>query len=219
MKLFAIADLHGALAPIDTAEDQIRESDIVIITGDITKKGTREEARQIVDYISRYNENMLCVHGNMDRKEVMEFLVEKGYSLHGRGGMISGVGFFGLGGSNKTPMRTRTEYSEEELWDFLCSGYEQIKNAETIVLISHVPPRGLRDRTFFGKRVGSTSVKKFIDENRIDICLSGHIHEASGYEYYNNTLVVNTGSFKKGRYASLDIGDTIFVKKGRLKKL
>lgn len=218
MKIFAIADLHGTQWPIDVVKDQICESDIVIIAGDITKKGTREEAKQIVDKISQYNENMLCVHGNMDRTEVMEFLVEKGYSLHGRGGPVTNVGFFGVGGSNKTPMKTRTEYTEDEIWDILASGYEKIKDAETIVLVSHVPPRGLRDRTFFWKRVGSTSVMKFIEEKRINICLSGHIHEAGGYEYFNNTLVVNTGSFRTGKYASLDIGDTIFIKMGRVKK-
>ncbi len=41
MKLFAISDIHGATKPIEKAAPLIRESDWVVIAGDITHTKTR----------------------------------------------------------------------------------------------------------------------------------------------------------------------------------
>jgi Icc-related predicted phosphoesterase len=59
-------------------------------------------------------------------------------------------------------------------------------------------------------------VKAFLATHPIDLCLCGHIHEAHGFEHFQNTLVVNTGSFKKGRYAIIEIGSIIAATPGRL---
>jgi predicted phosphodiesterase len=41
MKLFAVSDIHGATKPIEKAAPLIRESDWVVIAGDITHTKTR----------------------------------------------------------------------------------------------------------------------------------------------------------------------------------
>ena len=56
--------------------------------------------------------------------------------------------------------------------------------ASRIVLISHAPPRGIRDRSFLGLRGGSHSVKAFLEEHPVSLCLCGHIHEAAGIERF-----------------------------------
>jgi Icc-related predicted phosphoesterase len=216
MKLFAISDIHGATKPIEEAAPLIRAADWVVISGDITHKKTRAEAVDVIACLEQFSKRILAVHGNWDKLEVQDFLEEKGYGLHGKGRILDETGFFGLGGSSPTPLNTATEYSEEEIAFTLQTGYEQVRGTSKVVLISHVPPRRVRDRSFIGLRGGSRSVKAFLEANQISLCLCGHIHEAHGIERFQNTLVANTGSFKKGRYVTVEIGPEIVAEPGRV---
>jgi Icc-related predicted phosphoesterase len=216
MRLFAISDIHGAIRPIDASATLIREADWVVIAGDITRTKTRAEAADIIACVEQYSTRILAVHGNWDRMEVRDFLEEKGYSMHGKGRILDGIGFFGVGGSSPTPLDTATEYTEEEIALTLRTGYEQVHGASRIALISHTPPRSVRDRSFLGLRGGSHSVKAILEEHPVSLCLCGHIHEAAGIERFQNTLVANSGSFKRGRYVSIDIGSDFVATEGRV---
>ena len=216
MILFVISDIHGATKPIDESAPLIRKADWVVIAGDITRTKTRAEAADVIARVEQYSTRILAVHGNWDRVEVRDYLEERGYSLHGKGRIIDGIGFFGVGGSSPTPLNTATEYTEEEIALALRAGYEQVHAAARIVLISHAPPRGIRDRSFLGLRGGSHSVKAFLEEQPVSLCLCGHIHEAAGIERFQSTLVANSGSFKKGRYLSIDIDSDIVATAGRV---
>jgi Icc-related predicted phosphoesterase len=216
MKLFAISDIHGATKPIEAAAPLICAADWIVISGDITHTKSRAEAADVIACLEQYSIRILAVHGNWDRIEVKDFLEEKGYSLHGRGRILDGIGFFGMGGSSPTPVKTATVYTEEEISLILRTGYEKVREASQVVLISHVPPRRVRDRSFIGLRGGSHSVKAFLEENPVSLCLCGHIHEAAGIERFQNTLVANTGSFKKGHYVSVEIGPNLVVTSGRV---
>ncbi|MDQ5986100.1 MAG: hypothetical protein CSYNP_01818 [Syntrophus sp. SKADARSKE-3] len=59
-------------------------------------------------------------------------------------------------------------------------------------------------------------MKAFLEVNPVALCLCGHIHEAAGIERFQNTLVANSGSFKKGLYLSIDIGPELKVTPGRV---
>ena len=216
MKLFAISDIHGATKPIEAAAPLICAADWIVISGDITHTKSRAEAADVIACLEQYSIRILAVHGNWDRIEVKDFLEEKGYSLHGKGRILDGIGFFGMGGSSPTPVKTATVYTEEEIAVTLQMGYENVREASQVVLISHVPPRHIRDRSFIGLRGGSHSVKAFLEVHPISLCLCGHIHEAAGIERFQNTLVANTGSFKKGRYVSVEIGPNLVATTGRV---
>jgi uncharacterized protein len=216
LKLFTISDIHGATKPIEEAAQLIREADWVVVSGDLTRSKTRSEAAEIIACIEQYSTRILAVHGNWDRLEVMDFLEEKGYNLHGKGRILEGIGLFGLGGSSPTPLKTATEYTEKEIALSLHRGYEMVREASPVVLISHVPPRGIRDKSFLGLRGGSHSLKAFLAVNPVALCLCGHIHEAAGMEQFRTALVANAGSFKKGHYLSVEIGPNLVVTPGRV---
>ncbi len=216
MRLFVISDIHGAKEPFEAAAPLLQAADWIVVAGDLTRGKTRTEAAEIIACIERYSNRILAVHGNWDRPEVKDLLEEKGYSLHGTGRILDGVSFFGLGGSSPTPMNTATEYTEEEIGVFLQRGYERVRQAPRVVLISHVPPRGVRDRSFLGLRGGSRSVAAFLAASPVSLCLCGHIHEAAGIERFHETLVANAGSFKKGQYLSVEIGQNLLVTSGRV---
>ena len=216
MKLFAVSDIHGAIKPINEAATLIRKADLVVISGDITHTKTRAEAADVIACLEQYSTRILAVHGNWDRVEVKEFLEEKMYSLHGKGRILDGMGFFGVGGSSPTPLKTPTIYTEKEIDLTLRTGYEHVRDASKVVLISHAPPRGVRDRSFLGLRGGSFSVKAFLEERPVSLCLCGHIHEAAGIERFQSTLVANSGSFKKGHNLYVEIGPELSVTRGRV---
>jgi hypothetical protein len=62
-----------------------------------------------------------------------------------------------------------------------------------------------------GKHVGSTAVRKFIEERQPDIAICGHIHEARGQDVIGKTKIVNCGTAAKGYYAVVEIAETITV--------
>jgi hypothetical protein len=216
MRLFAISDIHNAVHLLREASSLMRRADWVVMAGDITTKGTRSHAAAVLEAAETSNSHILAVHGNMDTIEVVSLLEERGYSLHSHGRVISDVGFFGLGGSSPTPMDTPTEYKEDEIAEFLKRGYEQVSDAPIRVLVTHVPPRGIRDRALWFLRGGSRSVRQFIEENRVDLCITGHIHEARGIERHGRTIVANAGAFRRGCYLWVEIHGGIEVSLGRL---
>ena len=205
MKIFAISDIHGDIKYIEQASELIAKAELVIISGDISRSGKILSAERVLDSIEKYNRNILAVHGNWDRSEVIDLLEEKGYSIHNTGRIIKGTGFFGVGGSTPTPMKTASEYSEDEILDFLKTGYQSVKKAGTVVLVSHTPPLNTRDRTFLGLRGGSQAIRDFIVEHGVSLCLCGHIHEANGTAQLEKCAVVNPGSLKKGKYCLIEI--------------
>ncbi len=217
MKVFAISDLHGESVFIDRAADIIRGSDLVIIAGDISgRSGQRNSAERIINSLGKYNRNILAVHGNWDRRDVLDLLIERDYSIHSDGRTINGVGFFGAGGSNKTPMDTPTEYDDDKLYEFLEKGYDKIRDADTRICISHVPPKGIKDRTFLGLHAGSSAVRRFLENHDVNLCLCGHIHEAYGIKTIDGLIVANSGTFRKGRYVQVKINGAITAVKGKL---
>lgn len=216
MNIFAISDIHGEMKYLSAAAGLMAGADLVVISGDIAKNGDRRTAEEALSLVEGITDNIVAVHGNWDRVDVLALLEERGYSVHGRGFVRDGIGFFGVGGSSQTPMNTACEYTEEEIAGFLEAGYREVAGAARKVLVSHVPPRRVRDRTFLGLRGGSSAVRDFLDSKPVDLCLTGHIHEAFGSETASGCLVVNSGSFKKGRYSLVGIGSTVRVDQGKL---
>lgn len=206
MKILLMSDIHGALGMIDAAAHEITGHDIIVIAGDITHTGTRAEADTVIGRIEKHAKMILGVHGNWDRPEVGDLLDERGYSLHAKGRIVGDVGFFGVGGSSPTPIHTRTEYREEQIAAFIADGYHMTHGSRIQVCVSHVPPKGAVDKTFLYTSGGSTAARDFILKNPVHLFLCGHIHEAAGTAKLHHTTVINSGSFKKGKFVSINIG-------------
>lgn len=208
MRILFLTDLHGARGYLPGLIDAERGADLVIVGGDITSFGGEEDARAMIEPLLDAFPLVRSVHGNVDLDGVLGWLQRKGLALHGKGEALAGVGLFGCGGSNPTPMRTPTEYPENEIAAALSRGFDDVAHAECKVMISHTPPVDTAlDRMFAGKHVGSTAVRAFLERHDVDLCLCGHIHEADGLEHVGGTLVVNPGAFCSGRYAVVERGD------------
>lgn len=201
MKIVSFGDVHMATRNLERMTAVMRDCDLVIVSGDLTNFGGRDDARKVIDDVRRACPNVLALSGNLDKREVIPFLEEEGISLHGRGVVKDGVGIFGCGGSNITPFHTPTELGEDEIYAALRAGYEQVRGARPLLMVCHTPPFETKcDRIVSGTAVGSTAARRFIEEVRPDVCISGHIHESAAADAIGPTRVFNAGPFKGGGY-------------------
>jgi uncharacterized protein len=54
-----------------------------------------------------------------------------------------------------------------------------------------------------GKPVGSAAARRFIEEVKPELCISGHIHESAAADAIGPTTVINAGPFKGGGYITV----------------
>ncbi|MBF6569770.1 MAG: metallophosphoesterase family protein [Candidatus Binataceae bacterium] len=209
MKIVSFGDVHMATRNLDRMTGVMRDTDLVIVSGDLTNFGGNEDARKVIDDVRRACPHVLALPGNLDRREVIPFLDQQGVALHGKGVVINGVGIFGCGGSNITPFGTPTELTEDEIYQTLRSGYEQVKEHSPLLMICHTPPYDTKcDRILSGRPVGSIGARRFIEEVGPAVCISGHVHESAGVDRIGSTTVLNAGPFKDGGYIVVtDSGD------------
>lgn len=208
MEIIAIADTHSKMGRVEEAEDAIRKADFLVIAGDITHFGDKYDVEKIISLFKKINPNIMAVPGNCDHLDINDHLGSICTDLHGKSQQHGEIGFFGLGGSNHTPFSTPQEYTDEELKEILEKGYENLKS-KIKVMVSHGAPFDTKlDLTGRGIHAGSMVVRKFIENNHVDLVICGHIHESRGIDYIGDTMIVNPGPFHMG-YARIIIGDKI----------
>jgi Icc-related predicted phosphoesterase len=201
MKIVSFGDVHMATRNLDRMSEVLRDTDCILISGDLTNFGGPEDAAKVIAAARKACSKVLALPGNLDQREVIPWLEEEGIALHGRGLVMDGIGIFGCGGSNITPFNTPTELSEDEIYEALWRGYEIVRERRPLLMVCHTPPFDTKcDRIMNGKPVGSTAARKFIEEVQPEVCISGHIHESAGVDRIGNTTVLNAGPFKGGGY-------------------
>lgn len=207
MKICAITDIHGRMQLSAELTHILKAVDLTVIAGDITHFGDEYDAQEILNTFKNLNHTILAVHGNCDQESVNRLLVAQGINLHGESRDVGNTTFYGLGGSNTSPFNTFQESSDEQLQVVL----QKFQKHDTRfhILISHPPPAKTKvDKVFMGKHVGSTAVRRFIEEFQPDLVVCGHIHEARGVDTIGKTTIINPGPFPK-HYALITIDDEL----------
>jgi uncharacterized protein len=140
--------------------------------------------------------------------------------------MPGGLQLLSYGWSNLTPWRTPREVPEEELFERLDQLADQVRDPRRAVFMIHVPPHdsgldtapildeNLRPTVSAGDvlrgPVGSTAVRRLIEERQPILSIHGHIHESGGERKIGTTVCVNPGSEANHgilRGYLVDIGD------------
>jgi len=200
--IVALTDLHGHIGAIERFSEKLKEADVVILTGDITHFGRRSEANDMVEAVTGYCGSLFAVPGNCDYPEVGEFLTEKGQNLDSRYIELDEVVLAGVGGSLQCPGRTPNERSEDEFSRILDGLRDEIPSGKPIIFATHQPPYNTCcDIAKGGIHVGSRSLRRFVEDVKPVLCLSGHIHEATGVGRIGDAPVINPGPLFFGGYA------------------
>lgn len=211
MRILVIGDMHNdvenLMQYIDMAS-QLR-FDIIVCPGDFTDIAPKgfssiEIGRLILEQLKATGKPLLAVPGNQDDRMIPVFERE-GISVHGRGKVVDGIGFYGFGGA-KTPFGTAYEPGEEDIEAGVRDAYESVKDVPIRVQVTHNPPIGTRlDMISTGAHVGSPVVRKLIEELKPAAAICAHIHEARGVDEIGQTKVINPGRFPEGYCGIIDI--------------
>ena len=133
------------------------------------------------------------------------------------------------GWSNRTPWDTHREEDEEQLKVRYDAMISKLKNPHNAIFNIHVPPykSGLDEAPELDeelrpvlagqllKPVGSTALRKVIEETKPLLGLHGHIHEGRGVTRIGKTLCINPGSmYEQGTL----LGAIITLGKNKIKK-
>lgn len=203
-----LTDIHGAIDNISMIGRELKNADLVILSGDITHFGGWKDIDQIIKTVSHFNKNIYAVPGNCDNPDVNEFLSKENINLNKSQKITDAFIFCGLGGSLPCPGYTPFEFTEDEAGKWLKDLYDKLDRSKPLIFVSHQPPfQTQNDRLLNGDHVGSRSVREFIEIATPFLCLTGHIHEGIGIDNIGKCKIVNPGTFRSGRYASLSISD------------
>lgn len=213
--------LFGDIHDNTRAYERIPEldgADGVIISGDLTFNGGRQEAMRVLAPLEGRTPAIFAQMGNMDRAGVTELLEEKGWNLHAGAAQIApGLVVMGLGGSSPTPFGTPGEFAEAQLAAWLEEAHQKalplLEAAKAnglrrplLALVAHCPPMNtVCDRLGNGGSGGSSAVRAFIEARQPDFCFCGHIHEARGEDRIGSTRVLNPGDLPSGGYLLLEL--------------
>ena len=154
--------------------------------------------------------------GNDDKQNILDRVESTEHFVNLDGKVLTletGQEMVNLGWSNPTPWATPRECSEEELQDKLRSLTSQIKEPSSCIFNVHVPPfdssldiAAKLDTSFDPPKpyteggqpimipVGSTAVRKSIEEVQPLLMLCGHIHETKNATKIKRTTCINPGS-------------------------
>jgi hypothetical protein len=212
MRILAITDIHGSYGTMESIIANEPLSDLIVLGGDVTTDGDVFEMEEALRRAGKFGKKILAVCGNMDPLPLDDVLEKAGVSINAKGVIIGDVGFFGVSAAPFSFLHTPNEISEEEISRRAEIGWNDVVKARWKIFVPHAPPAGTKvDRVLLGKHVGSTAVRKFIEERQPDIAICGHIHEARGQDVIGKTKIVNCGTAAKGYYAVVEIAETITV--------
>ena len=212
MIIVALSDIHDDITGIETIADVLSSATVVVLAGDLTAFGGHGSARRVVHAVREHSDRVLAVSGNCDFSDVDTYLTEEEINLQARHVVIDGVAFAGAGGSLPCPAQTPNETSEEGLAHVLKQATDGVADDMPVVLVSHQPPRDTcADKVRSGVHVGSTEVRRFIEQRQPLVCLTGHIHEGRGIDEIGVTKIVNPGPLSQGGYAYAEVSDRLDV--------
>ncbi|MCD6509087.1 MAG: metallophosphoesterase [Thermoprotei archaeon] len=210
--ILALSDIHGNLYNVRRLASRRETADLILISGDITDFGSLDEAKAVLTILSEITESILYVPGNCDPPQLLEKGVpgyEAGW-LHGRVIRYDNLLIGGLGGGGLSPFGTPIELTEEEFEEYavrISNSWREMKQEKDIrILLSHMPPlRTKLSLTYSGDDIGSSSIRNLIEENLVELCLCGHLHERRGIDTMGRCLLINPGPLGYGFYAKVKI--------------
>lgn len=218
LKILAFTDFHGSQEMVRKAKEQIaiEKPDFVIVAGDIINHDS-DMAKQLLQNLGEMGRPVYFVPGNMDNRSLGDWAGEGNVqALHGRCVERENVSLIGLGGSPHGPFKTVFEYDEEEAARILESARNSYVGG-VLILVSHCPPKDTKvDHIPGGEHVGSSSVRKFIEQVHPRLVISGHVHESQGMDEIGESTIINTGPAKGGHYARIAFDRKVLVEFAKL---
>ncbi|MBN3037046.1 MAG: metallophosphoesterase [Candidatus Diapherotrites archaeon] len=203
MKLVHMSDFH--VGEEDAVTDRLvqaikevnkEEAEAVIVSGDITHEGLRDEFLLAKELIGRINAPTLVVPGNHDAKNYGFIKFQK---FLGPRNWLQNVKCVGIAGIDSSIPDMDEGHIGREKQDWLAK-----KDVEVVVLHHHlIPvPQSGRERDVV---VDAGDVLKLLDEKKVRLVLSGHRHVCNAWKI-NNMILLNSATTSSKRERSVARG-------------
>lgn len=192
LRILAAGDLHGDKSLVKQLADKAEKEkvDLVVLCGDLTYADKNVEG--MIGPFLKKKKKVFLIPGNHETFATADFLAEfyDVTNLHGYSIKVGDVGFFGCGGANIG----LSQLSDEEIFNALKKGYDNIKNMKKKIMITHVHPSGTLMEKFTKIFPGSSGLRKAVEKFKPEFLLCSHVHEAEGIEEkLGKTKVINVG--------------------------
>ncbi|WP_338025988.1 hypothetical protein [Acidianus manzaensis] len=163
----------------------------------------------------KYKDNKIPIYvnlGNDDPEYLFDVIEESDIMTKAEGKVlqIEKYEMISFGYVNPTPWNTPREMPEEKLYEALKKEVSKLSDTSMAIYNFHAPPYGsnldnaplldnnlkpvVKGGELVFTHVGSTSVRKVIEETQPLLGLHGHIHESRGFDKIGRTIVLNPGS-------------------------
>ncbi|MFH1827991.1 MAG: metallophosphoesterase, partial [Nanoarchaeota archaeon] len=196
MKILAFTDVHDSKKAIRKIEKRVKRKkpDLIVCAGDISIFENGLE--YLLFSLNQLNTPVLMIHGNHELENIMKrmcALFKNITFIHKKAHKYENCLFLGFGGGGFSLTDKRFEKTAKKFKKDI----RKNKNMK-IILITHAPPFGTRIDKIYKEHCGNKSISDFIKKNRIDIAISGHLHENFGKkDKIGNTLIINPGPYGK----------------------
>ena len=198
MKLLIFTDLHGKKSDIRELKLKTKKHspDLLICAGDMTDFG--HKLKNIISEFKSFNLPLIIIPGNHESNEEINELSKKFkfiINIHRRSYQINNYVFFGFGEGG---------FSKEskELEKIIPKFKKAIKKDDKIIFVTHQPPYKTKLDKLPSSNAGSKSIRKFIEEVKPILAISGHLHENENKkDKIKKTLLINPGS--KGKIVEI----------------
>ncbi|MBI4143446.1 metallophosphoesterase [Candidatus Woesearchaeota archaeon] len=197
MKILAFTDIHGSLAALRRIAQKVKtqKPDLLVCAGDISvfEQGIFAIAKRL----NKLNKKIVVVHGNHEDASTfrkLSKLLKNIIFIHKSHFILNNSIFLGYGGGGFAMVDREFEKIANSRFKKL------IKNnkGKKIVLVTHGPPYRTRLDMIGPEHCGNKSIRNFIEKNRVDFLVCGHLHENFGKEdRIRKTKCINPGPFGK----------------------
>ena len=196
MKILAFTDIHGSLSALRRIGQKVKSQnpDLLVCAGDITifERGIIAILRRL----NKLNKKIIIIHGNHeDSSTFIKFskLFKNIIFIHKKSFIEDNVLFLGFGGGGFALVDKKFEKVSIKF-------KKTIKNNQDkkTILITHAPPYKTRLDKLIQGHCGNKSIRHFIERNKIDLLICGHLHENFGKEdKIGKAKVINPGPYGK----------------------
>ena len=198
MRILAFIDMHGSLSALKKIKKKAKNADIIVCGGDFTI--FEQGIERFMKEFNKLKKPFLLIHGNHEDDTTLRHLGHKYkniHFIHGTHFIFRDVVFLGWGGGGFSIEDKDFEKKAKKFNKFLKDHKDK-----AFVLVSHAPPYNTKLDKICKESCGNKSIRKFIKENKVDLNISGHLHENEGkMDKIDKSTVINPG--REGRVLSL----------------
>jgi Icc-related predicted phosphoesterase len=190
MKILLFSDLHVDTAAAQRIVERAATVDLLIGAGDFAS--ARRGLQRCIDVLRAIERPTILVAGNNETTDELREACRHWTAAHilqGTSVTLQGQTFYGVGGGIPvTPFGAWSyDFSEEQAADLLADC------PENCVLVVHSPPQGAVDLNE-GRHLGSSSIRRTIEQVQPRLVVCGHIHACAGQQtQIGASPVINAG--------------------------